>query len=241
MKLNRNSRSAEVDLWESYRQKLMEVRPLSTSSIVIYAVLVGLALSGQPARGTPLTANLTCVLTGSDSITCDPSSSFGRVTLDDSVGGGQISLTVDVQGIAGKFRDLMLNFDGPGITWVSSGDGQASLVPDGFSLPPYHDGKFDIGGSDQQNWNSTSALYTTLLTGSGPLTLDMFNVTDSQGNLNVALHLQDLATGDSIKVGGIWEGGGGPPEELNPEPGTAALLSGGLIALVWALRRRRAS
>jgi len=219
----------------------MKVQLLGALRVVLYVVLTALALGGQPAHADLLTANLNCILSGSNELSCSPGYFFGTVTLDDSVGGGQISLTVDVQGIAGKFRDLMLNFDGPGITWVSSGDGQASLVPDGFSLPPYHDGKFDIGGSDQQNWNSTSALYTTLLTGSGPLTLDMFNVTDSQGNLNVALHLQDLATGDSIKVGGIWEGGGGPPEELNPEPGTAALLSGGLIALVWALRRRRAS
>ncbi|RPI16937.1 MAG: PEP-CTERM sorting domain-containing protein [Acidobacteriales bacterium] len=34
--------------------------------------------------------------------------------------------------------------------------------------------------------------------------------------------------------------GGGPPQEI-PEPGTAALLGGGLIALAWVLRRRKAS
>jgi len=33
---------------------------------------------------------------------------------------------------------------------------------------------------------------------------------------------------------------GGPPQEI-PEPGTAALLGGGLIALAWFLRRRKAS
>ena len=135
---------------------------------------------------------------------------YGTVTLDDLGGGGQIQLTVDVQGSAGKFRDLMLNFDGQGITSISSGDGHATLVPDGYVLHPYSDGHFDIGGSDRQNWNSGSAFYTTLLTGSGPLTLDMFKVTDSSGNLNVALHLQGLTlNGDSSKVGGIWEEVGG--------------------------------
>jgi hypothetical protein len=34
--------------------------------------------------------------------------------------------------------------------------------------------------------------------------------------------------------------GGGPQEEV-PEPATSALLGGGLIALAWTLRRRKAS
>ena len=84
-------------------------------------------------------------------------------------------------------------------------------------------------------------LYTTLLAGNGALTLDMFNVRDSLGNLNVALHLQSLTpTGGSLKVGGTWGDGGGPPQEF-PEPATAGLLGGGLLLLAWILRRRRVS
>ncbi len=243
VKFNRTSHSADADLRESYRQRLMKVRPLRASRIVIYAVLAALALSGQPAHADALTANLNCILAGSNLVSCSPSFFFGTVTLDDSVGGGQISLTVNVQGYAGKFRDLMLNFDDGGtlITSVTSEDGQASLLPDGFSLPPYNDGMFDVGGSGAKGWYSDNAHYTTLLTGSSPLTLDMFNVRDSQEHLSVALLLQDLtSTGDSSpKVGGIWEGGD-PPQEI-PEPTTAALLSSGLILLALASRRREVS
>lgn len=169
-------------------------------------------------------------------------SAFGSVTLEDGVGlnAGKFFVTVDLQGFAGKFRDLMLNFNGGGITAVSSADGQAHLSPNGFWLSPYN-GLFDIGRSDQQGWSSTSALYTTLLTGSGgSLTVGMFDVKDSLGKLNVALHLQELTQhigcDDSLKVGGVWEKGG----EV-PEPATAALMGGGLIVLAWTVRRRKAS
>jgi hypothetical protein len=192
----------------------------------------------QPAHGTSLTATLTCVLEGPTSVSCNPASNYGSVTLGEPDVNGDIQLTVNVQNIAGKFRDLMLNFNGSGITSVVSDDGQAFLSPNGFSLPPYV-GLFDIGATDQENWNSTSALYTVKLIGSGDLALTMFDLKDSLGNLNVALQLQDLATtGESLKVGGIWGDEGGPPQEI-PEPATTALLGGGLIALAWALRRRK--
>jgi len=219
----------------------MKMQLLGSVRMLVYGALAVFALCGQPARGELLTAELNCVLAGSSAVSCDPMFHYGRVTLDDSVVAGQISLTVDMQGIAGKFRDLMLNFDGPGITSVSSGDGQASLLPGGYSLSPYNDGKFDIGGTGHQGWHSGTALYTTLLGGNGALTLDMFNVRDSLGNLNVALHLQNLTpTGGSLKVGGIWEGCAVPSQEA-PEPATTALLGGGLVALAWILRRRRAA
>jgi hypothetical protein len=165
------------------------------------------------------------------------------VTLDDSVGTpGQIGLTVDLTDIAGKFRDLLLNFYGAGISAVSSTDGQANLSANGFSLPPYQ-GLFDIGRDGNCcGWNSNAAVYnTTLSSVDGDLALDMFNFKDSGNRLNVALHLQDLTgTGGSLKVGGIWEEGGGGGQEI-PEPTTFALLGGGLIVFARAFRRRKAS
>jgi len=220
----------------------MNVRLPEPLRMLSYGAIAVLALCGQPARGSVLTADLTCVLTGHDAYSCG-STSYGTVTLEDGVNGGRLRLTVDVEGVAGKFRDLMLNFDGSEITSVWSGDGQASLALDGYHLPPYLDGMFDIGGSGQQNWSSNSPMYTTLLTGNGalPLTSDMFDVRDSLGNLNVLLQLQDpTSSGDSLKVGGVWAEGERAPME-NPEPTTAALLGCGLIALAWVRRRRRSS
>jgi hypothetical protein len=224
----------------------MKVQLQGPLRMFVYGALAVLVLCGQPALGGLLTADLTCVLAGPTSVPCNSLSYYGSVTLDDSVGGGQIKLTVDIQGVADKFRDLLLNFNGAGIvTAVSSGDGQASLSPNGFSLPPY-DGLFDIGNSSGCcGWNSKDALnpalYSTLLSGNAALTLGMFDVKDSLGNLNVVLHLQDLTLGGSLKAGGLWdEGGGGPGQEI-PEPATGALLGGGLLMLAWAMRRRKAS
>jgi hypothetical protein len=164
------------------------------------------------------------------------------------VGGGHIGLTVDLRGIAGKFSYLMLNFDGAGIaTTISSGDSQATRVANGFSLYPYF-GQFDIGRrliSDISGWHSHNDPYTMVLSGNGALTLDMFDVMDSWGRLNVALYEQDFThyvnCADALAVGGIWEQGGGGGQEVVPEPATFTLLGGGLIAFAWALRRRKAA
>jgi len=45
-----------------------------------------------------------------------------------------------------------------------------------------------------RHWHSTGSLYTTLLSGNGDLTLDMFDVEDSLNHLNIYMHLQELAT-----------------------------------------------
>ncbi len=220
----------------------MKVRLPGHSRIFIYGALAVFVLRGQPARGDVLTAELTCVLTGPSSVGCG-AVSYGTVTLDDSVGApGQIGLTVDLTGVADKFRDLLLNFYGAGISTVSSADGQASLSPNGFSLSPYH-GLFDIGRDGNCcGWKSNTAIYnTTLSSVNGDLTLAMFDFKDSRNRLNVALHLQDLTgTCSSLNVGGIWEEGGGGGQEI-PEPATFTLLGVGLIALAWALRRRKVS
>ena len=215
----------------------MSLRNLTLFACGAFTIL---GFCAQPAHATPLTATLTWVVGGPASVSSNPSSDYGTVTLDGPDANGDLLLTVDVQGVAGKFRDLMLSFNAGGITWVSSQDGQASLSLNGFSESPYA-GLFDIGGTALgRHWHSTGSLYTTLLSGNGDLTLDMFDVEDSLNHLNIYMHLQELATGGSLKVGGVWEDGGSPLQE-NPEPATTALLASGLIALVWVLRRRPAS
>jgi hypothetical protein len=213
----------------------MKLRLSGSLRVFVYGALAVLALCGQSARGTTLTANLTCALSNT---TCDPFSlSQGTVTLDDSTF-GQITLTVDLV-FGGKFRDLMLNFNGAGISSVSSSDGQASLSNNGFSFPPYN-GLFDIGGTGGQHWHGDNHYTTTLSSVDGSLLLGMFDVRDSLNNVNVSVHIQNIPGVGSLKVGGIWEGGGGPGQEI-PEPATATLLGGGLLILAWALRRRKAS
>lgn len=220
----------------------MSITTMNVSKWSICAVLMTLALCGQPAHATLLTAELSCVITGTT--TClESGTSFGTVELSDEFGAGQIQVTVNVDGIAGRFRDLMLNFTfgDPTITSITSDDGQASLLRDGFSESPYR-GLFDIGNNtDGLHWHSDDAVYTAMLSsglGQPGLTLAMFDEVNSVGTLNVYVHLQDLAgTGNSLKIGGVWDGGE-PPSEI-PEPATFALLGGGLIVLAWASRRRK--
>ncbi|MEN6604171.1 MAG: PEP-CTERM sorting domain-containing protein [Bryobacteraceae bacterium] len=180
-----------------------------------------------------------------------PGSNWGTITLIDDVTNhvGQIQVTVNLVQTDMKFRDLMLYFSfpsDPAVVSITSGDGQVSLIPDGFSLVPYT-GLFDVGGTGTKGWHGDNG-YTTFLTGwSGPsattpLTVDMF---DSPDALDTAVHLQavlNLPSGaTSIKLGGDFGAGGGGGGEPVPEPASALLLGCGLIAIAWALRHRKAS
>lgn len=184
------------------------------------------------AFATSITADLSCVITGSDTLgACPGPISYGTITLDDLDNSGTIQVSVDLTTIGGtKFRDLMLNFEGTGITSISSSDGQpVTLAYDSYSIKPYAIGLFDVGSTSNQGWVGTDP-YTTVLSGNSALTLDMFKVLDHSGALNVAVHLQNMPPdGGSLKVGGLWD-----LETSNvPEPATGFLLGSVLLGLLF--------
>lgn len=233
----------------------------------LVTVLSALAIAGVAPRAeaASVTFQLTCILANGPA--CTPSGSFGTVTLDDAhaslVGGaGDLYINIDLNG-GGKFRDLMLNFGG-GAARITSADGEATLVADGFSLPPYSGVFFDVGSNTSQGWSSTSDPYSTILygwtaTGSTAaagtggssnvaLTLADFLFPDLNGVYG-AMHIQTLNcqiapcpqgyTADSIKVGLRLRTDNDLIIQQVPEPTLLAMLGGGLAFSARRLRRRR--
>jgi hypothetical protein len=143
--------------------------------MALIATLGILGLAGTPhsAAAAPIVLNLDCVLKFDP---CQPSAIYGTITLT-QVGAG-VSVTVDLPGTRGKFRNLMLSYAGPATT-ITDNDSHntVSLTPDEFRLSPY-DGLFDIGGRGGKGWRGDDS-YSTLLTGDIPLLLTDFVPADS--------------------------------------------------------------
>jgi hypothetical protein len=219
--------------------------------------LAAAAAFAPNSQAASITAQLTCslnILNSSGS--CNNIGPFGTVKIDDTPGNGDLLLTVDLFNATPKFRDLMLNFAGTATT-ISSSDGQAELDPDGFSIAPYG-GLFDVGESGGQGWNySGTGPYITTLSGDVDLLLSDFMTLDSEGNLQVALHIQDIGSasggdcdgsgekdpcvpgkdGDgSLKIGGGFQFDDEVPDV--PEPSTMLLMGGALLGLAM-LRKKR--
>jgi hypothetical protein len=182
--------------------------------------------------------DLACTLSGS---TCASGASFGTVTIADT-GLNQVTVSVNLLNPELKFRDLMLNFAGIASGLVST-DGQVSLSPDGFSMPPYS-GLFDVGSSGQQGWNGASGYSTVLSSTGGTLTAGQFNF--------LAIHIQSIAcdgtnclpgvqgTG-SIKVGGVLLEQAVTAQAAVPEPSTFLLIGIGLCVTAGVARYRSAN
>ena len=218
------------------------------------------------SQAASITAQLTCSLNVLSSTgACNNIGPFGTVKPEEVIS-GDLKLTVDLLNPTPKFRDLVLNFGGAATSLLSS-DGQAillspdgfGLTPDGFTINPY-DGKFDIGVNDNNGWNYDGAgVYMTTLSGGGgvDLLLSDFMVLDSLGNLQVAIHIQDIGDingedcdgaddpapcvpgmeGDgSLKIGGTFKRDGDLPGV--PEPSTMLLMGGALLGLGLLKKKR---
>ncbi len=227
----------------------------NVGKVFILLALGVLTLGTQAAWVGSVTFDLVCVLNDKDNPCTPQVGSFGTVTIVDSGDNAallatQVEVTVDLLNVGLKFRDLMLNYSGVATSITGTG---ILLDPAAYSIEPYA-GLFDVGGTELEGWTGDSG-NSFVLTGNSNLSASAFNVLDSLGNVNVALHIQSIGPGGcsgnddgttdcvpgqtgqgSLKIGGIE--GGRPTEEI-PEPSTTVLLGGGLVALLWAYRRRK--
>lgn len=181
--------------------------------------------------------DLNCVV---NTNSCTPiAQSLGTVQIDDIAGGVAVTVT---SAFGGKYIDLYLNLDVAPTSITSP----AIYSSNFFSLAPYG-GTFDVGTdiSPSKGFsNDSGAVFQIFGTG---FTAANFLALDSLGNVNVAVHLQEIdcdangcAPGSgSIKVGGVYFGPPPGDDPGVPEPSTVVLVAAGLGSLCWFRRQRK--
>lgn len=223
-------------------------------ALMVVGALVA-ATNANSSRAATVQLDLTCSLNVLSGGSCGAGPSFGTITLEDlsGVDAGKVKVTVDL-GFTGtqKFRDLILNFSGAATSITDNDPGNAVFLSNNntnFKINPYN-GLFDVGATDQQNWNATtSGPYSTVLSGNAPLSTSDFLSLDSLGNLYAAIHIQDIGSatggncdgeGNPACVPGMNGPGslkiGAPTFSVVPEPTTTMLLVIG--ATIGCFRRR---
>jgi hypothetical protein len=220
------------------------------------AILI-LSAASSAANAATISFSLTCSLNGLDSSgSCSAGPSFGTITLEDLTGvdAGKVEVTVDLGFPSSqKFRDLILNYAGPATSITDNDPNNSVFLSNNnvsFSINPYN-GRFDVGATDQQNWNATtSGPYSTVLSGNVALSTADFTALDSLGNLYAALHIQDIGSASGENCDGTnnpacvpgMNGPGslkiGAPEfrivrHEVPEPSALALIVLGLVLAAW--------
>jgi hypothetical protein len=223
--------------------------------------LAAAMLAAPQSQAASITAQLTCSLNVLNT-SCNNIGPYGTVKLDDSIGNGDLTITVTLGNSGQKFIDLMLAFGGAA-TSITENDPNniVTLSANAFTIQPYL-GAFDIGDvgnptGTAQGWNGDSG-YTAVLSGNADLLLtDFLNALDSNGKVSVALHIQNIGStsgGDcdgsgtkapcdptmtgpgSLKIGGTFKRDDDVPPV--PEPSTMLLMGGSLLALGYFRKRR---
>ena len=219
------------------------------------AAAAALTPSSQAAS---ITAQLDCNINVLNDTGSCGGTSFGSVKIDDSIGGGKVTLSVNL-GAGLKFKDMLLAFDGPGsiVSIVDTNDANntVSYDPDGFAGigPNGAIGAFDVGDSTDpgSGWNGNSG-YSVILMANEALTLDYFlGALDTNEKVSVVMHIQSIGPGNcstpstctpgtvgtgSLFQGGTFERDADVPDV--PEPSTMFLMGGSLLALAYFRKRR---
>jgi hypothetical protein len=206
-----------------------------------------------------ISLDLSCALNGLNASSCSGGPSFGTITLEDLTGldTGKVKVTVDLGFLPDtqKFVDLVLNYTGSAISITDNDPGNTVVLDsNGYSISPYS-GEFDLGGTGGQKWGNgpTTGSYSTVLSGSSPLSTSDFIALDTGNKLYAAIHIQAIGSAS----GGNCDGSGSPaacvpgregPGSLKigapsfrtvqfsvPEPSTFLLI--GLATALFGLRR----